>query len=217
MDLQNGQVRRFATGGEGYQELVSQVVGEIVARAASIYGLAQVADEDAARLLLTMTLDKSKDFKTRSEGFFGVYHVADEGAAGPLVAMLLDPHDHEWLRGYAAMVLGHIGGPQVLEPLAHALKERSTVIRWFAIRGVSHIQHPAAVKLLLAVLDQPESKTTSTPDRADLRSGIIMALAETGDERAVEPLMALLDDANTDVRADAATALKRIRGAAPAT
>jgi HEAT repeat protein len=217
MNLDNARRRVFDAGGEGYQELANKVVRDIVVLAAPAYGLSHIGDEDGARLLLMMALDKDKDFKTRSEGFFGVYHTADERAAGPLAAMLMDPHDHEWLRGYAAMVLGSIGGPQALEPLTHALRERSTVIRWFAIRGVGHVKHPSATDLLVAALDWPESKTTSTPDRADLRSGIVMALGEMGDERAIEPLTALLNDADPEVQADAAAALKRISGEAPAT
>ena len=107
-------------------------------------------------------------------------------------------------RVYAAAILGEIGDPSAVEPLARALKDANDDLRCQASGAIAKFG-PGAVEPLAAMLVDPD------PNTRILAAGV---LGDTGDPAAVDPLIGALRDENDDVRGAAGGALFRIGDAA---
>ncbi|UYU19189.1 MULTISPECIES: HEAT repeat domain-containing protein [Methanoculleus] len=107
-------------------------------------------------------------------------------------------------RVYAAAILGEIGDPAALEPLARALRDENDDLRCQAAGAIAKFG-PGAVEPLRRMLADPD------PDVRIFAAGV---LGDTGEASAVEPLIGALRDGNDDVRGAAAGALMRMGGAA---
>ncbi len=95
------------------------------------------------------------------------------------------------LRGYAALAIGHIGIPQqdALTTLRKSLRQRtSEALRRSTATALGMLKDRKAVDLLLEELRL--ARTMSA------KGQVVVALARIGDERAIEPLVKLLKNAD---------------------
>jgi hypothetical protein len=109
-------------------------------------------------------------------------------------------------RQAAARLLGEIGDPAALTPLAAALEDREPRVRERAAEALGRLG-PEALAPLTRALRDPAPR---------VRASAAAALGHTGDARAVEHLAASLEDGSHAVCAEAAQALGRLAGQAPA-
>ncbi|WP_250987632.1 HEAT repeat domain-containing protein [Methanoculleus oceani] len=107
-------------------------------------------------------------------------------------------------RVYAAAILGEIGDPAAVEPLARALHDKNDDLRCQASGALAKFGREA-VGPLAGLLADPD------PDTRIVAAGV---LGDTGDASAVEPLIGALRDENDDVRGAAGGALMRMGDAA---
>ncbi len=107
-------------------------------------------------------------------------------------------------RVYAAAILGEIGDPAAVEPLARALHDKNDDLRCQASGALAKFGREA-VGPLAGLLADPD------PDTRIVAAGV---LGDTGEASAVEPLIGALRDENDDVRGAAAGALMRMGDAA---
>ena len=107
-------------------------------------------------------------------------------------------------RVYAAAILGEIGDPAAVEPLARALGDENDDLRCQA--------SGALVKFGRGVVE-PLAKMLADPD-PEVRIVAAGVLGDTGEASAVDPLIGALRDGNSDVRGAAGGALFRIGDAA---
>nr|MDJ0523695.1 HEAT repeat domain-containing protein [Planctomycetota bacterium] len=113
----------------------------------------------------------------------------DRKSIGDLVEIVGDRRSDDELRGYSAIALGHIGigGERVLRPIRNALTERrSEKLRRATATALGMLTDPRAVPILLAELGKARSQSA--------KGQVVIALAQVGDERAIEPLTNLLKD-----------------------
>ncbi|MFY1642794.1 HEAT repeat domain-containing protein, partial [Methanoculleus bourgensis] len=131
----------------------------------------------------------------------------EEPGAAESAKTVTGPGDLSWeiatrrdlRRVYAAAILGEIGDPSAVEPLARALRDANNDVRCQASGALAKFGR-GAVELLTTVLADPD------PDVRVVAAGV---LGDIGDASVVEPLIGALRDANDDVRG-AAGALKYI-------
>ncbi|KDE54859.1 hypothetical protein EI28_11000 [Methanoculleus sp. MH98A] len=107
-------------------------------------------------------------------------------------------------RVYAAAILGEIGDPAALEPLARALRDKNDDLRCQAAGAIAKFGS-RATEPLRRMLADPD------PNTRILAAGV---LGDTGEASAVEPLIGALRDRDDDVRGAAAGALIRMGDAA---
>jgi len=113
----------------------------------------------------------------------------DDRSIPQLAAIVGNRKENDELRGYAAVALGHIGVPgrRVLDPIHAALSARSSEkLRRSAATALGMLHDETAVPQLLRELKQARSQM--------VKGQVVMALAKVGDERAIEPLIAVLKD-----------------------
>ena len=104
------------------------------------------------------------------------------------------------IRLAAASALGKVGDARAVEPLTAALKEKGSL--WEAATWALGNMGAPAVESLIALLEDLDN---------DVRLAAVIALGQTGDSRAVEPLMETLYwNLDDNVRAAAVMALGHI-------
>lgn len=117
--------------------------------------------------------------------------------AVPAIIEVLD--DPTLKRRYvAAMALGEIGHPDGIPALIRALDDEVHQVRRYATRSL--------IKLNQTAVDALISSLGTTSDRVD--AGVIRALGDIGDRRALEPL---LEQVSGPVRSEAFLALGKLR------
>ncbi|MBI3880616.1 MAG: HEAT repeat domain-containing protein [Verrucomicrobia bacterium] len=101
--------------------------------------------------------------------------------------------------------LGELGGEPVFQLLAERWQnEPAKEIRTAICEVFGALADPRALPMLREALEEED----------ETRAAAVAAMGQLGDTNAVPPLTTLLDDANRDVRRNAATALGHLRGAA---
>ncbi len=133
-----------------------------------------------------------------------------------------------WVREAVARVLGKLGDTRAVEPLIALLKEEDLKVHLSAARALERLGYKPAtaearVTFLLAKRDwkqlaqeAPEAVDTLIAclkdDKQWVRRNAAEALGVLGDERAVEPLLVLQEEANyADLQEAASEALGRLR------
>ena len=155
---------------------------------------------------------------------------ANRDVISPLIELLSDPQPD--LRMHAALALGNVGDPVAVPALISALDDEEPNVRFHAIEALGAIGAGDAVDRLadiarsgdfflsfpavaaLGRTDDPRvaSALTSLLDDELLRPAVVDTLAQTGDEDAVAPLVAVLNRGiDPDGVAQIAAALDRIR------
>ena len=146
-------------------------------------------------------------------------------------ALLITLESHDWeLRRHAAETLGIIGDPRAVQPLVTALGDHDIGVRWQAIHALERIGSDAVEPLVsvlgttkngvrwwaAAVLEKLGSEAVQPLVSAlgdknwELRQQAIEVLGSLGDRRAVGPLVAMLRDSHSGVRARSAMALEKL-------
>lgn len=172
--------------------------GEVEARAQAAERLGRSSGQDRAITALLGALHDPSP-RVRGQAAFALGRLGALRAVGPLVSALNDPSDD--VRCRVAVALGLIGSSSVLEATSDADEETEATVRWSAIRALGELG-PAGVDCLVKALKHgPRSE----------RARVAVALGETRDVSAVEPLSELLGDEDPLVRVRAREALEKIR------
>ena len=110
-------------------------------------------------------------------------------------------HKDPAIQYQAVEALGDLGDPAAVEPLAQALRgDEYSGVRWKAAEALAKIGTPA-VDALIEALEDPDD---------DVRWKAAIALGEIGDPRAIAPLIRTLSDQDRFVQSRAAQALAMI-------
>jgi HEAT repeat protein len=152
--------------------------------------------ERIARLLA----DQDNSSRWRAASALGL--MRSSTAIHPLMAALDDKD--EFVRAKASEALGRIRGDRALTTLVKRLGDANNFVRWNAATALAKIRNSNAVEPLLGAL------ATETDDYA--RGGMIDALGELGDERAIDALSLQLKQSNEGVGWHASEALVKIGG-----
>jgi HEAT repeat protein len=164
---------------------------------------------------------------------WGVYRWATSESR--LIAGLRDANPE--VRRHAAGTLGEVKDPRAVEPLIAALKDADAKVRFYAAGALAKLNDPRAVEPLIATLRDADSTVNSgaalalrdigapavqplmaalKDENPEVRRRVAWVLGDIKDPRAVEPLIAALeDDADSIVRWNSATALQEIGTPAP--
>ena len=133
--------------------------------------------------------------------------IGDTRAIEPLLSALKEGNirktDDNSLRSFAAKALAKYG-ETVVEPLINMLDDEDRNVRAWAANALGTIGDARAVQPLINLFS---GKDVYHGDWF-VRFSTANALGEIGDDRAVEPLKVALLDSNSDVRQEAAKALK---------
>jgi len=152
--------------------------------------------ERIARLLA----DQDNSSRWRAASALGL--MRSSTAILPLMAALDDKN--EFVRAKASEALGRIRSDQALTTLVKRLGDENTFVRWNAATALANIRDTNAVEPLLRAL------ATETDDYA--RGGMIDALGELGDERAIDALSSQLKQSKEGEGWHASEALVKIGG-----
>lgn len=173
-----------------------QVSAAAVAALVQIGG-AKVAEQVIARLI--DIVDKGQPDQYAEPGR-DVLEGIGAPAVDPLIACLR--HPHQGVPERAARMLGRIGDPRAVEPLAAMLEEREGTRPAAAAAGaLGKIGDPRGVAPLVAALSDILSET---------RAEAAAALGVIGDPRALRPLLRAMDDDVGAVREQAVEALDKL-------
>jgi HEAT repeat protein len=179
------------------RKVVQKATGDVQAEA--LYALASLKDRSAFAPLLHRLRDHKGYDNNDGKIIRALGALGDERAIPPLVQILR--RKGGYFREEAAEALGQLGSAQALDPLLEMLStEQSNWIRASMIRGLWHFKDPRVLETLLAALHDTE----------DIQCEAIEALGCLGDQRAVLPLIPLLQYHNGYVRARTAIALGRL-------
>jgi len=161
--------------------------------------------------------------------------IGDKGAVPTLIELLEKGHPE--VGGMAALVLGNLKEESALPMLVKALSEGEEAVRRKAVLAIANFNKPEVVEALVKALDDENWWVQSKAEQAlarlqsevgemdpvdnllkslasanvSQRASICRGLAKFKDERAVEPLLELLDDDEESVQIAAATALGDFR------
>ncbi|MBN1964074.1 MAG: HEAT repeat domain-containing protein [Anaerolineae bacterium] len=123
----------------------------------------------------------SANQRRHAVAFLGEWHVT--AAVAPLIALLRDDPDYQ-TRIAVTVALGKLGQPEAIPALLAALQQdEHESVRLFAARALGQFRDPATVKPLIAALGTEDTH---------VQAGISTALAELGDARALDPILATL-------------------------
>ncbi|MGR3309393.1 MAG: HEAT repeat domain-containing protein [Candidatus Brocadiales bacterium] len=122
-----------------------------------------------------------------------------EPALQSLIDALKDKYSSA--RKNAAVALGKIKNPRIIEPLIAALKDKDSDVRSNAVE-ILRETGKMALQLLIAALKDEDSY---------IRGNAALVLGKIKDPRVVEPLITSLEDDDSNVRGNAAWALGEIK------
>jgi len=171
-------------------------------RGAAAKALGHIGDPRTVEPLIAALRDE--DTGVRGAAAEALGQIGDPRTVEPLIAALRDEDSN--VRRVAAWALGKIGDSQAVEPLIAALRNEDGNMRRVAAWALGKIGDSRAVEPLIAVL---EDQATKNWWRYSVREAAAEALGRIG-EPAVEPLIAALQDEDSNMRQGAAGALGRI-------
>jgi HEAT repeat protein len=132
--------------------------------------------------------------------------IHDARAVEPLIDFIKG--DDSYGRASAIEALGYIGDVRAVEPLIKVFYQGSAAEREAAAKALGNLgAHLKDATIRTRVVD---FLVASIKENWDVGHGIMEALGKIGDARAVEPLIALLQDKNEKIRSIAAETLGKI-------
>ncbi|HOX39380.1 MAG TPA: HEAT repeat domain-containing protein [Candidatus Brocadiia bacterium] len=186
--------RRIAVSAIGTQKAESGVPAllevlagekEQVVRTACVTALGQIAAKDAVGPLLQV-LERDEFYETRGAAAVALGQIGDASAVEPLIARLRE-ETNETARAQAAAALGRLQDRRAVAPLVEALKDDpSPSVRGSAAIALGKIGDFGPLDLMIEA---------SRSGHSEVRTGAMIALAESKTPRAAEVLVeALADD-----------------------
>jgi HEAT repeat protein len=152
----------------------------------------------AVEPLIAVIKNKNSDsFRTKAITLLG--NIRDNRAVDPLILLLNETNSDE-IRVAAAIALGTIGDKRAVEPLILVLKDSYSVLQDEAVTALVKIGKPAVEPLIAALKHESEA----------VRTASVTALGRIGDERAVLPLIEVLESKRLEEIWRSAESLGRI-------
>jgi HEAT repeat protein len=133
---------------------------------------------------LIKALSYQDSWAVRDDAAEALGDILDVQAVEPLIATLKDIHRD--VRRHAAEALGKIGDIRAVEPLIATLKDQESVVRKVAQEALVKLGR-ASIELVAAGLNHKDR---------DVQALVVEALVQTGDIRAVEPLVVYVKQGN---------------------
>jgi protein-S-isoprenylcysteine O-methyltransferase Ste14 len=138
--------------------------------------------------------------RVRSSAILAVGQIQSERAVDSLVAMLTHPRQpNNTFHIYGA--LGDIGDPSAIPVLAEGLKEGAHYNQVAALDAIMRIDPRKGLPHAFSELNDPQ---------VEIRRNAVIACIKTGDPSVVEPLRAMLEDEDFEVRFYARQGIKRL-------
>jgi HEAT repeat protein len=196
-------------------------------RKAAAKALGRIGDKRAVEPLIKALSDS--DWEVRAAAAKALGKLGDLRAVEPLITALKD--ETIAVRECAAEALGKIGDSRAVEPLISALKDEFWAVRKAAVDALAKIgdarafeplsslcrkerdgEVSAAIWTALREIDAPVDVLLAglKNELSLIREYCVKKLAETGDPKAVEPLISMLRDETSSVRKAAARALDKL-------
>lgn len=168
-------------------------------RVAAAGALGGINDNRAIDPLIQSLADDDK--AVRSQAMKALARIG-RPAAGALIAAL--ERDDALIKLGAAEALGEIKDVRAIEPLIAAFQSQIREMRQASLKALLKINKSSAVEPFIQILRDENAKD-------DMQADAAWALGEMGDARANEALLqALASNSDSDVRMNAARALKEI-------
>jgi len=159
-------------------------------RCSAANALGELGDERAVEPLLRLLSDQDTEMQRRAS----IALKQLSGAERLLVALR---HEEAKIRQGAAISLGDVGDERAVEPLLQAVHDKDSRVRWAAMQALGFLWK-------FSLLEQLGSESVQ------LRQKAASVLGQQRDMRAVEPLVATLQDEDFKVRQSAASALGQL-------
>ena len=182
-------------------------------RGGAASGLGLLGDVAALKPLADALNDPSD--KVRLEAIVGLGRLDDPAVVEPLTNVLLNQAISYILRDEAAQQLLELGHPGALEAILKALEvETEPMVVQTLAAGIAQLE--GARKSAGAAADDKSQQSINKliqlllNENADVRRAAASALGDIGDETAVVPLLAALDDQSSSVAAWAVAALGKL-------
>ncbi|MHC4303103.1 MAG: M1 family aminopeptidase [Planctomycetota bacterium] len=173
--------------------------------------LIRTLEEFEADQVVTLLAEVAQTDPSYATRVAAIEALAHHGAAqhADLIAELVDaPSQHDQIRRAALLALADLDDPRGLDLgiqySAYGYMDRARPAAIKAVGKLAHHDPDRAVEYLIALLDDPERRTVAAAGDA---------LAETGDDRALEPLRAISEaHPNPRLRRQAERWLKKLEG-----
>jgi len=220
-------VLQLLPAGYGQTDHVGELIAALntwdgEARSSAAAALGATKDPRAVKPLIALL--KDPDYSVRDRARDALVEIGAPAVELLIVALRNTDSD---VRDRATRALGALKDPRAVEPLIMALKDDpDSDVRKSAAAALGAAKDPRAVEPLIVALKAPDAlrirdsgvgmrefkDPASLPKDADwkVRKNAAEALGALKDHRAVEPLIAALEDWNSGVRDSAAGALKGI-------
>jgi HEAT repeat protein len=147
-----------------------------------IVGFVAIKQAHGDRVTWLIERLKNSDASTRQHAAFNLLKTKDPRVVEPLITALTDPNDY--VRILAADELGYVGDPRAVGPLIANFKDVDGNSRASAAEALGKIGAPA-VEPLIASLKSPDEEVSGLAAQA---------LGDTGDRRAIGPLIEAMKD-----------------------
>ncbi len=171
-----------------------------------------------------------EDIRIRASAIIELGQTGDKNAISALSAILKNKSEIDWIRGCAAIALGRISGEEAFTSIIAALNDESLVVSRAAISALGEMKNPEAIPYLEDILKDQSKKEVHAavvnvlytaggnevasimlqslehPD-VGVRCNAAMALGNLRHEKAVLPLISLMQDKDESLRAVAASSL----------
>jgi len=177
-------------------------------REAAARALGQLHSADAVEPLCKTLSDESPDVAATAASALG--QIADPRALGPLVAIInrADADDTSPLYEAAAQAIAGIAAPEALPVLTGKLiVSKNVKVRYAGARALGRYRTPDVVA--------PLARLSRGDPQPEIRVAAVTALAETGQDAAIAPLVAALADKEKTVADQAFRSLLELSNGKP--
>ena len=141
----------------------------------------------ATNPLIAELEDENQKKIVRRSAAYALGRLGDKQSVQPLLDVLKDEDPR--VRLEAAFALGYLGDPRSMKPLVAALKDENWQVRWNAVVALGALGNKGATETLLEMLNGGHVRNS---EEGNFRNMLISTLGQLGDDRAVQPLIAVL-------------------------
>jgi HEAT repeat protein len=152
--------------------------------AITAWALGEIGDKRAVEPLIAVL--GNDNWSIRNSAVLALNKLKDKRAVMPIISLLNDENNS--VRWESAKALGEFGDARAVEPLIGALKDKEIRVRKSASMALSKFNNPHTIELLIVALEDK-----------DMRVAVAETLGLVGDGRAVEILINIINDKDTDI------------------